>query len=981
MFYNYYKVQIMIKTYYILMIVLLPLILIVPQQGNLHPDEVKYPVYMDKSPALINMKLIPPAQEENETLEGREIPNHVRPNLTKSLIKNENFIDPVIQNHFGPLQTTATIVNFDGLSNACSCYPPDPNGDVGLNHIIQSVNSQFQIWNKTGTSMYGPANLSTLWTGTGGVGKWEGRNDGDPVVMYDQFADRWLISQFALPNYPNGPFYELIAISSTSDPLGAYNRYIYTFTDMPDYPKFGVWSDGYYMSANVFASGTGTFKGVYACAMERDSMLAGKTARIVTFNPGTNDYSMLPSDADGNILPPAGAGNLFMEIGSTTTTLIARTLNVNWANTALSTFSAATNLTVAAYDENMCNYARNCIPQSGTTVKIDAISDRLMHRIQYRNFGAYQSMVVNHTVDAGSDHAAVRWYEFRNTGSGWSVYQQSSYAPDATHRWMGSIAMDGDGNIAAGFSNSSSTTFPSIKYAGRYKTDALNSFTISDQTMISGGGSQTGTGYRWGDYSMMTVDPSDDATFWYINEYYSATSSISWKTRIASFKISSLALSSPIGGEFWTNGSSHIITWSATGVSNVKLEYSTDNGVSWNLIIASTSGSTGSYAWTLPALSYDQVKVRITDLANSSLIGQSSNYFSVANNTSTLSPAVGPTSSTSFTGTGITFTGFVTVSGSLAANYYSANIASGTLPSGVKIVSPYFWTVKNTGTTFTNGKMIVPLSFLSGVGNSSSLRWLKRTLKTDAWTNIGGIINGSNLESNVAFSSFSEFAIGSIDSSNFVPNLTLNLTALIEAMYVAGGNQMSMTPTVTVELHNATSPFAVVESKTGNLTTSGVGSFIFNTVVNGTPYYIVLKYLNTVETWSATTQSFTAGILNYDFTTGVNKAYTDGSNLPLALHSSKYCIYSGDVNQDHFVTNDDFTGIDNDASLGSYNIMYDLNGDGFITNDDFTFIDNNSSIGLVRQVPTGASMLQTNNRHFMLENKNIKDLNKFKISK
>ncbi|MDR3609277.1 MAG: hypothetical protein P4L27_01780 [Ignavibacteriaceae bacterium] len=963
----------------LLISVLLPLNLILPQGLISHPDKVNYPVYTDKSRPLISMKMIMPLKE-SESSEEYEIPNHVRPTLnTNKIIKDENFKDPIVQDKFGPLQISSTISNFDGMSNACSCYPPDINGDVGPNHIVQSVNSQFQIWNKSGVSLYGPADLSTLWQDTG-PGAWVGTNDGDPIVLYDQIADRWLISQFALPSYPSGPFYELIAISSTSDPLGAYNRYIFSFTDMNDYPKIGVWPDGYYMSANIFASGSGSFLGTGAYVMERDSMLAGRPARIVSFTTTTSniEWSLLPSDADGKILPPAGAPNYFLmavdgaEYGGTDR-LMYRAMHVDWINPANSTYGAETDLIVTAFDENMCNFSRNCIPQSGTNVKVDAISDRLMHRVQYRNFGSYQAIVANHTVDVGSDHAGIRWYELRNTGSGWTVYQQGTYAPDATHRWMGSIAMDGDGNIAAGYSNSSSTMYPAIKYAGRYAGDALGTFSLAEQTIIAGTGSQTGKGYRWGDYSMMSVDPTDDATFWYMNEYLSTTGTNPWKTRIASFKISSLALNSPIGGESWTNGSVHNITWASTGVNNVKLEYSTDNGTSWNNIIASITAATGSFAWTLPTLSNDLVKIKATDLANSSLTGQSTNYFSVANNTSTLSPATGSNPSTNFTGTGITFTGNVTVSGSVTVNYYSSNIAPGTLPGGVKIVSPYFWVVTNTGTTFTNGKMTIPLAFLTGVGNPSTLQWLKRTNKGDAWTNIGGTINGSNLESNVAFNSFSEFAIGSTDLSNFVPVVTL--TALIQGLY--NGSSM-VSDTVTVELHSASSPYTLIDTQKGVLNSSGVGSFSFLSAVNGTPYYIVIKHRNGVETWSATGNIFTSSALSYDMTTSKSQAY--GNNL--VQKGSKWCIYSGDITHDGLVDLSDMALVDNDNTnaVSGYTVT-DLNGDGIVDLTDLAIIDNNNTLAISKVVPSGMSVSTDAEVQFELLQKSIINDNKSRNKK
>jgi hypothetical protein len=200
-------------------------------------------------------------------------------------------------------------------------------------------------------------------------------------------------------------------------------------------------------------------------------------------------------------------------------------------------------------------------------------------------------------------------------------------------------------------------------------------------------------------------------------------------------------------------------------------------------------------------------------------------------------------------------------------------------------------------------------------------------------------------------------------------SLNLNLTALIEALYVAGGTSMSITPTVTVELHNATSPFALVEAKTGTLTTAGVGTFTYTTAVNGTNYYIVVKSINTIETWSATAVSFTGGALSYDFTTGLNKAYTDGSAYPMSLHSGKYCIYSGDLNQDGFVSGDDYTGVDNDNANFGYHLVNDLNGDGFVAGDDYTFIDNNNNNFIGKQFPAGAPAFRQNKLQLNLNNK------------
>jgi hypothetical protein len=187
----------------------------------------------------------------------------------------------------------------------------------------------------------------------------------------------------------------------------------------------------------------------------------------------------------------------------------------------------------------MCGGSRNCIPQAGTSAKIDAIADRLMYRLQYRNFGGYDTLVVNHTFDVGSDRGGVRWYEVRNPHAAPVVWQQGTYAPsDTLNRWMGSAAMDKDGNIAVGYSVSNGLTFPSIRFTGRLATDPLNTLTVAESDLRQGTGSQTHTSGRWGDYSMLAVDPSDGCTFWYTTEYYNAgASSAGWSTNIGSFTL------------------------------------------------------------------------------------------------------------------------------------------------------------------------------------------------------------------------------------------------------------------------------------------------------------------------------------------------------------------------------------------------------------------------------------------------------------
>jgi hypothetical protein len=510
-----------------------------------HPTSVYKCVHHDTSPPLRDMMLIGPGSGPEEWEEG-EVPN---PSLLLKTFEDENAAgqnreaDPVLQNEPGDLPPNSTILNFDGVSNVNMVLPPDPNGDVGPNHYIQTVNLAFAIYSKAGALLYGPANLRTLWEGFVGYA-----GDGDPIVLYDHLADRWMISQFAFPNYPYGPGYELIAISQTPDPLGAWHRYSYQFTDMPDYPKFAVWPDGYYLSVNSYEFNTGVLKGSAAGVFERDSMLAGKNARFIFFQQNPATKPMLPSDLDGPA-PSSGIPANFLLVkeapaGSGGDQINIFQLHTDWTNVANSTFTGPQVLSTEPFDPNMCSGDRNCIPQMGTSAKLDALAGFLMHRVQYRNFGSHQVMVASQTVDAdGTDHAAIRWYELRDYGSGWSIYQQGTYAPDANHRWMGSIAMDGQHNIALGYSVSGTSIYPSIRATGRRSTDPPGIMTFLEEPIVNGGGYQSSGESRWGDYSMLALDPADDETFWYTNEYYLSSSYMNWRTRIATFKISTL----PVG--------------------------------------------------------------------------------------------------------------------------------------------------------------------------------------------------------------------------------------------------------------------------------------------------------------------------------------------------------------------------------------------------------------------------------------------------
>lgn len=436
--------------------------------------------------------------------------------------------DPVVQNRFGAqLDAPSPLQNFDGINNRNGVYPPDTNGDVGPNHYVQMVNLSLQVFSKTGASLYGPVNANTIWSGFGG--SCQTRNDGDPIVLYDSMADRWLVSQFTAAN----PYGECIAISTSPDPTGSYYRYFFQFstTTFYDYPHLGVWPDGYYMGANRFTGNT--YNGGAAVVFNRSRMLTGLSATFQAFNMSSTNGTPFPADLDGPTLPPAGAPNYFMSRGTNLLRLFR--FHVDWTTPANSTFTGPTNITTAAFN-TLCSGTRSCIPQPSTTVRLDGLGDRLMYRVAYRNFGTHESLVTNHSVNAGSGVAGVRWYEVRNPAGTPSIFQQGTYSPDTTNRWMGSVAMDRQGNMAMVYSASSSSVFPSIRYTGRLVGDTLGQMPQGETTLIAGTGSQTGTGSRWGDYAMMSVDPTDDCTFWMTTEYVQTTGTANWRTRIGSFK-------------------------------------------------------------------------------------------------------------------------------------------------------------------------------------------------------------------------------------------------------------------------------------------------------------------------------------------------------------------------------------------------------------------------------------------------------------
>ena len=380
----------------------------------------------------------------------------------------------------GVLSAPVTSTNFDGIGNGVAGFsvnaaPPDTNGDVGPNHYVQTVNTDFAIYSKSGALLYGPVAINTLWSGFGGG--CQSNNDGDPTVVYDRIANRWIVSQFSVNSTP---YLQCVAVSQTGDPTGAWYRYSFAYSNFPDYPKMGVWPDAYYVSFNMFSNGGSTFAGATVCAFDRSKMLLGQAATQQCFNTSTAYGGLLPADMTGTIQPPTGARNYVLGLGATSSTLAFWKFHVDWNTPSNSTFTGPTSLSVASYSE-ACASTGTCIPQAGTSQRLDSLGDRLMYRLAYRNFGDHEALVVNHSATAGTS-VGLRWYEIRTPSTTPTIFQQGTYAPDSNYRWMGSIAMDKAGNIALGYSVSSSTMKPAIAYTGRAPGDPLG--TMSTETVV-----------------------------------------------------------------------------------------------------------------------------------------------------------------------------------------------------------------------------------------------------------------------------------------------------------------------------------------------------------------------------------------------------------------------------------------------------------------------------------------------------------------
>ena len=521
------------------------------------------------------------------------------------------------------------LLTFEALSaaQACACAPPDSDGDVGPNHYVEAVNVAFKVFDKNGNTLAGPTTYNSFFSGLPGPCG-SGQNDGDPFVFYDHVADRWVITDFAFPSFPGSSFWECIGVSQSPDPVaGPWALYALQVdpanpTQLGDYPKFALWNNpqpggAYFFTVNLFSNFT-TFNGVRAFALNRASMLGGGPANAIAFTiplAGVGaSYSLVAANFRTASPPPAGRDEFLLAVdspatgGQNLTQVKGWLFHVDFVTPTNSTLGLTANhtpnalITVNGFVEAWTDTAGfSIVPQQGTADKIQTLGDKIMTPVVYQNRSGTESLWADQTniLNYPNGPSIIRWYQFNVTGGAFppmaAQQQDWSNGNDGVWRFMPSIAVDSNGNTAIGYSTSSSTMFPGIRYAGRLASDPPNNLSQGEAVMFNGTGSQSDTSNRWGDYSMTTIDPADGMSFWHVNEYYTTTSSFNWHTRIGKFNFGATPTPTPTPGPITLSAAGRKVggintvrlTWS--GATSANIDVYRDN------VVIVTTANDGSY--------------------------------------------------------------------------------------------------------------------------------------------------------------------------------------------------------------------------------------------------------------------------------------------------------------------------------------------------------------------------------------------------
>jgi hypothetical protein len=450
--------------------------------------------------------------------------------------------------------------------------PSDNSLAVGRRHVVQTVNTQWAIFRKDGTPIYGPLPTNAVFAGFGGA--CEAIVSGDAVIRYDQLAHRWLLvlpifrrvppgmvsdgprtamlrvpppttdaTPRPLPPRPpadsaRGDYAMCYAVSATDDPMGEWHRYEFRRPLFPDYPRPAVWPDGYYVPTST---GDEVIE-KHLCVAERARMLRGEPAReLCRFVPNVNFLNT--SDLDGQRLPPVGTPNLVLAAGGTQLRGVVESdelqlwrFAVNWQDTARTTLVGPERIAVAPYRYLCGGQLTNCVPQPGTERGLDSQGDKLMPRLIYRRFANHASLVATHSINTANGTGGVRWYELRVSPTGSvALRQQGTFAPDSLYRWLPSAAMDRLGNIGLGYSAGDRHTYVGQRFVGRAPSHPVGTFGFREVRLADGGAAQTST-LRWEDYTQTALDPVDDCTIWYVGDYLRAGAT-AYSTKIGAFRM------------------------------------------------------------------------------------------------------------------------------------------------------------------------------------------------------------------------------------------------------------------------------------------------------------------------------------------------------------------------------------------------------------------------------------------------------------
>ncbi len=657
-----------------------------------------------------------------------------------------------LQQMMGEVPASQSKVAWAGQT-ASGFRPFDPSGAVGPNHYVQMINSTtFKVYNKTGTVLL-TATLGNLWSPATA-------NAGDPIVMYDKAADRWFLAQFG--SSTNKKIY--IAVSTTNDPTGSYYTYTYVSPLFPDYLKFCVWQDGYYMTSNQSTQ--------RVFAFERAAMLAGTPgAKSVYVNytpPKSGFFVPLPGDAADGSLPPAGTPCPIFSYSDNgwgaayTDAVNIYKMSVNWAPaTPTATITLANNVATAAFDASY-NASWNDCPQPGTTQKLDGIGGVCMYRAQWKSWSGYNSVVLNWAVKISTTQRSIKWCELRQnqTTGVWTMYQEGIYTPDANTRWLGSIAMDNNGSIGLSYIKSNSTSiYPGIYYTGRRSCDPLGTLPVTETMVVAGTGSQTGVN-RVGDYSQTTLDP-DGVTFWGTSEYMGgATGSSAARTHIFSYQIAPCT-TTPVAGVAiaLTAGTNPTCTGSALTFTATPTNGGAAPSYQWK--VDGVNAGTNAATFTTSSLTNGQV---VSCVMTSNLAGVTGN----------------PASSNSIA---------VTVNGAVAPAV-SIALTTGTNPS-------CSGAAKTFTATPTNG------------GTSPAYQWK---------------VNGVNAGTNSASFSTSTLAANDVVSCVLTSNLACASTPTATSNSITISFNAAVTPAVTIAITSGTNPSASGASVTFTATPTNGGT-------------------------------------------------------------------------------------------------------------------------------------------------------------